>query len=535
MNTRQLLAIVCLVISISVGCTAVPDPTHSPQTLAGEGVTVIATRPLLTATPTAILATETAVPILTDLPIPTDTPQPAPTQTLYPTRTALTLPILTWADNLVVLKSVNDWLISWSPVKNELIYKDCPKPTEPPTFPEHFVFLATAPAFQDHDVTPTNFSCYGIVSFYWRPDGKEIFVSGIAGKEIILRDASPDIELWRMDLEGNNITYTNLKGWFLGLKGWLTDEVMLYTTYSGGGSYYLTIHHLSSGDEIATMWAHNPHVQGINSTLVVLEQGSPEYFNSVTILSTEVIHDERGGDLGPNAHSLSHDGTANYLAPDFFSSFSDWLPSSSQVLVETWDAEINLTEADLLHEDVFNLQLWDLESNELSLLVPGAFLGDFSPDGIHLAYIAPDKISPQLQLLNRTTREIIFSSPAFLETDEQGTIFAFHSFSPDGRTLTFYSPTPELMLYDLETGEFLPPFTAVPFTPLWSPDSSRFVYQHPTAGLSIFDRRTNTTYPLATSGGERLANPQWSYDGTYLSVTVQQDDGSRDTAVLQIP
>ncbi len=75
----------------------------------------------------------------------------------------------------------------------------------------------------------------------------------------------------------------------------------------------------------------------------------------------------------------------------------------------------------------------------------------------------------------------------------------------------------------------------MPFTPLWSPDSSRFVYQHPTDGLPIFDTRTNTAFQLATSGGERLSNPQWSYDGTYLSVTVQQEDGTRVTAVLQIP
>ncbi len=78
-------------------------------------------------------------------------------------------------------------------------------------------------------------------------------------------------------------------------------------------------------------------------------------------------------------------------------------------------------------------------------------------------------------------------------------------------------------------------FNAVPFTPLWSPDSSRFVYKHPSDGLSIFDRRSHTTYPLATSGGQRLSNPQWSYDGTYLSVVVWQEDATRDTAVLQLP
>lgn len=45
MNTRQLLANFYLVVFILVGCTAVPDPKPTPQTLAGEGVTVMATRP----------------------------------------------------------------------------------------------------------------------------------------------------------------------------------------------------------------------------------------------------------------------------------------------------------------------------------------------------------------------------------------------------------------------------------------------------------------------------------------------------------
>jgi hypothetical protein len=40
---------------------------------------------------------------------------------------------------------------------------------------------------------------------------------------------------------------------------------------------------------------------------------------------------------------------------------------------------------------------------------------------------------------------------------------------------------------------------------------------------------------LAASGSERLSDPQWSFDGTYLSVAVKQEDGSLDTAVLQLP
>ena len=76
----------------------------------------------------------------------------------------------------------------------------------------------------------------------------------------------------------------------------------------------------------------------------------------------------------------------------------------------------------------------------------------------------------------------------------------------------------------------------MPATPLWSPNGSRFVYQDPVAGLSIFDACSATAYPLAISGSDRLLDPQWSYDGAYLSLTVLQEEWWQwETAVLQIP
>lgn len=84
----------------------------------------------------------------------------------------------------------------------------------------------------------------------------------------------------------------------------------------------------------------------------------------------------------------------------------------------------------------------------------------------------------------------------------------------------------------------LPSLTAVPALPIWSPDSTRFVYTDPTLGLSIYDTRNNTTFPLAESGGERLSNPQWSFDGAYLSVVTKIGEVGEwewQTAVLTLP
>lgn len=44
MITGRFFSLFILIGAGLVGCTAVPDPTPSPQTLAGEGVTVAATR-----------------------------------------------------------------------------------------------------------------------------------------------------------------------------------------------------------------------------------------------------------------------------------------------------------------------------------------------------------------------------------------------------------------------------------------------------------------------------------------------------------
>lgn len=81
----------------------------------------------------------------------------------------------------------------------------------------------------------------------------------------------------------------------------------------------------------------------------------------------------------------------------------------------------------------------------------------------------------------------------------------------------------------------MPPVTAVPAEPIWSPDSTRFVYTDPTQGSSIYDTRSHTTYPLAEAGGERLTNPQWSFDGAYLSVAYRTDHHTWETAVLSLP
>lgn len=183
-----------------------------------------------------------------------------------------------------------------------------------------------------------------------------------------------------------------------------------------------------------------------------------------------------------------------------------------------------------------NLQLIDAQTDEVTMVLPGGIYGHFSPDGSIVAAMTSDDPHPNLQLFGYPDGEKFLSLPAFAETVEYSAeVFAHTSFSPNGRYFTFFTPETDLIVYDIQTGEMLPPITAVPTEPLWSPDSTRFIYTDPALGLSIFDTRSYTTYPLAESGGERLSDPQWSFDGAYLSVAYRTEDNGWETAVLSLP
>jgi WD40 repeat protein len=539
MVARQIFPISALIVIVLVGCTAVLDPTPTPENVAGEVATVMVTRPLATTTPIppiptprAIQATETAVLISTDLSSPTDAPKPTPTHTPYPTATPLTLPDLTWANSLDELTTVDGSSLAWSPVRNQYVFAQvlCDGVIEETRVR---IFIADSPTFEPTEITPVQLVCNGLwddSDFLWHPDGEFFLLSALPNK-----DDYVDNSTWKISQDGQSWQELPLVGKWLDFSGWLNDTQLVHSQYMAGVSWEIGITDIETGETTTSTYVHAGGVEALTMNFVIASDGDGLDIYSVVALSTEIINPE--DTYNPYEKSLSF---SNYQF-QYVSMFDDVLPGTNQILVTTYDLETLPGEAS---EEIIRpeegLHLWNPETDELTLLIPDSTYGRFSPDSHYLAYLTVDSNSHYLHLLDRNSGQIIFSQPATSPGMEDKSRFDFNSspyisFSPDGRTLTFYSPTPELMLYDLETGEFLPPLTAVPFTPLWSPDSNRFVYQHPTDGLSIFDRRTNTTYPLATTGGKRLSNPQWSYDGTYLSVTVQQEDGSRDTAVLQIP
>ncbi|MBK8431546.1 MAG: hypothetical protein IPL28_09775 [Chloroflexi bacterium] len=117
-----------------------------------------------------------------------------------------------------------------------------------------------------------------------------------------------------------------------------------------------------------------------------------------------------------------------------------------------------------------------------------------------------------------------------------GVVFAHTSFAPNSQFATFYTPDSVLWVYDLATGVLTEVGTTVPSQPIWSPDSHRFVYVNESNRLAIFDTRTQTSFSLLREGEAMLGEPQWSYDGRYLSVTIfSRSEQPSLVAILRLP
>lgn len=362
--------------------------------------------------------------------------------------------------------------------------------------------------------------------------------------------SSPQIEsgffdstsLFAMDRDGANLHMLDTGGWLFGFDGWMDNSRLIKRSYRGGGNWIVSIYNIDSEEELAWAWIYAHRVQDANAHYVVTESGEPCCFMSAAVFSTTPLRpnpeptpelNQRVG-LGPYIDHLSLVEEPRQLL--FNSRFEDWLDASNQMLVLTWDVDVNLASVDLIHDmPVTDLQVWDVNSDTLIKVIPGGIWGRISPERRYLAYLEPSSESPVLEVLDRNSGTIVFEEAASAEYDRiYGAVNAFTSFSPDGRFLTFFDANAQLVVFDLENRTIVSTIPGSLATPSWSPDSQRFVFESPSAGLSLFDIQTNHAFPLALSGNDRLASPQWSYDGSFLSVTVLQVDRTRDTAVLAI-
>ena len=507
--------------------TVVPtDETLAPQVaVSPENTREIATPDDFTPSPTA---TEEAsnTPI-----VPRVTPTP------------LSLAELIWSETVEAIATASGQQFVWSPVSNEFVVDLCRELPFLDPRPDVFVFVAREPDFTLEGLETSDIFCSEYTRFEWRPDGQQLLFNA-------LPVSSPQIEssffdstsLFAIDRDGANLHILDTGGWLFGFDGWMDNSRLIKRSYRGGGNWIVSIYNIDSEEELAWAWICAHPVQDANAQYVATESGDPCCFMSAAVFSTTLLRpdpeptpelNQRVGS-GPYINYLSLvEEPRQHL---FNSKFEDWLDASNQMLVLTWDADANLASVDLIHDiPVTDLQVWDVSSDTMIKVIPGGIWGRISPGLRYLAYIEPSSESPILEVLDRNLGTIVFEETASAEYDPvYGAVNAFASFSPDGRFLTFFDASAQLVVFDLENRTIVSTIPGNLVTPSWSPDSQRFVFESPSAGLSLFDIQTNRAFPLALSGKDRLALPQWSYDGSFLSVTVLQVDGTRDTAVLAI-
>ncbi|VAW43521.1 hypothetical protein MNBD_CHLOROFLEXI01-1696 [hydrothermal vent metagenome] len=490
-----------LLWSILVACATVIEPT--PTVSLAEAVTVSVERPSSTATPQPS-KTPTLIPTVveTETAVPTNTP----TATQFPTPTPI--PPLVWSNNInfmAHIDGISGSTVAWSPTRNEFIATNC---WNLQTNPQWQIFRFEESEFEMIPITPQDFSCALPDEIGWTPNGERILHSDTLPDDHPNKIYGEDNAIWIMNRDGSEyqpVNFDEAYGRYLVFSDWLNSEILVYKYYCGGGNDCIVKLNIITGQQLSKTIVHIGDGFQAGKDYVATNTGmySDSNTSAVSIMDVE-IHSESYFADGKYSICLSTKCGAFpcILSPciDDNSRFEDWLPNTNKMLVVTWTADDFLLlfgdfDDQLNPEVKTQLQLWDIDSQELSLLVDEAIFGRFSPDGRFLAYqtLLP---TPQMHIMDIQTRQTLHSFPTITPT--------------------------------------LEPAIAASSSPyLWSPNSTQLIIRDPQGNLTVLTVADGSLTPLSLSGGERLKNPQWSYDGRYLSVSVQKEGGG-ETAVLTL-
>ncbi len=481
-------------------CTTTNNPT--PQAPLAEVVTV--ERPSASATPSPS-STPTATMTLVETAVPTNTPSP----TLFPTPTPI--PPLVWSEGInfaAQVKGFSGSTVIWSPTRREFVATTCWNfDLEAAIF--HFV----EPTFEQMDITPSGFSCELPDDIAWTPDGEKILHSDTFPEDHPNHPGNygwDNSAIWIMNRDGSEygpVNFDEAYGRSLVFSDWLDWETLVYKYYCGGGYDCVVTLDLETGQRLSTTVVHIGDSFQAGKEYVATNNGMNFDSNTTAVsIMDKVIHSEPSLEEAKYMICLSTNCFGHplpcILSPCITenSRFEDWLPDTNQMLVVTWPAQEFLFLTENFENRVdpkisTQLQLWDVDGQKLTPLVDDAIFGRFSPDGRFLAYqtLLP---APQFHIMDFESRKVIHTVPSA-------------------------EPT-------------LAPRIAASNAPyLWSPDSTKIIFRDSQGNLTILTVIDGSLTPLSLSGGERLQNPQWSYDGHFLSVLVQKTGG--ETAVLTLP
>jgi hypothetical protein len=478
--------------------------------------------PTKTTIPTAIPRTITSTPTTTNPPtasaqlLPTITPTPQASS--VPTSTPL--PTLVWADGverIAHLLGVDSGSIVWSPVTNEFIAHDCWFALYNELV-QQSIFYAVAPDFSPVNITPTDFSCEPSQDMIWSSNADRILFAGQFPEDHPLHPSNYGYDnsaIWTMDRTGSDSHPLNLDeayGRWVEFIDWIDEQTLVYKAYAGGGSHYTAMLDVDTGVPISWAFVHigGGYQPGLNFIGTNVGMNFNVNISAVAVSKTMVNRDTNF-DGGPFLLCLSQfcHGNPQEKPPllDSNSRFEGWIPGTNKMLILTWGGSLTEFDEDypleyrLNRNIITQLQLWDVDAHEVSLLVPQGIYGRFSPDGQYLAFhtytaaSTSNEYDTQLHVLRLSDEQIILSLPS----------------------------TERIIDY-----ENVPGF-------VWSPTSNRLVYQDKQDNWQIIQISEGYQVPITLNGGGRLSFPQWSYDGQYLSVTVSSSITERGIVIFNVP
>lgn len=553
---RRLIVGYCLIIMLWLaGCTAAPESIPTPVTrstpaAATIGLVVASGTPttLPLSLPLVTIALITATPAATETAVPTPSSSPSPV--LAVTGEAP----LRWSEKVSLVQQIPSSQVVWSPQANQFAYDNCTQLTIEAEMGAVFVAEATTPARVVGEFTCSTFGS----NQRWTPDGQQLLFTGLRAEDLGNSGHIPEV---------GNIFMTNLSDgtprlllrhwqvstkWDPSLLFWLDDQTFLYTGYGGGGHSSTALVNFQAGTRSQLAVLHVGGIGGFNARYLVGQAGlSPTTSISALVIPLEemwaVAFNLSDTTIPQEDYFLSRPRPLYLSANDaetsnefdaftFNSTMMDWLPQANEMLVRTWDKGLDLIENAPV---TTHLQSWRVDTNVLTLLVPDAVYGRFSPDGHYLVYLTLTNNTAHVHLLDRITGEIVLTQPEAVTRYIDGATPSF-VFSPDSRYFIAFKPEPtipdisRLTLFDLTTQQTVATFPARFTQPVWSPDSLRFLYKNELNALTLYTVADGSPLSLTQNNDSRLANPNWSFDGTYLSVTVKWGEVD-ETIILSIP
>lgn len=553
-SVQRVTCLILLCLCFLAGCidmSPTPIPIAVVDTITPTNIlksTATTTRLPLT---DATIATSVSSGTLQGTRIPTVTTTQQPTliasPTIMPTHTVTPTPLpdVVWGQNIQPIALLDSKDVVWSPIENRIVLDKCSsrptaqynyiEKTEP--FIKPVVDIAYEPLFQPLNVETPAIHCPANPKIIWEPDGKRFGFSGVPDDVSYLPTYGDGAFVHLINKNGADFRNSGLSLDFDNFYGWMGNNRVVSSNYSGGGHAVVRIDDVDKMENLAWGWSYAVGVPYVTSNYAVISFSLPDLNHEIGLFSPlqlEAIDEEKGRAQTPYTKFFATKDENEKI--EFGSLLQNVFEQSEQLLILTWNNS-QLLYADgvnILNDDsIFDLRVWDLKTDQRKILEPNAIYGRVSPDEQILLFLQPSPVHPELKLKHMSSEEIFFTQPIYVEVIHD---FAepLTTFSPDGRFVTFFDLNQSLVIFDLENQQEKQPVASAFVQPIWSPTSQHLIFFDDNQNLMLFDLVKNSIQPIVDSEDSmRLSNPQWSYDGSYLSVAIDYGGPNWRTAILR--